>query len=153
MSRHLRVRERLEYMAAEVWHVGRIWERDARESIDALRSAATSLMDIADTIAGLPISYTTIVKEVARQWAITPQELLGASKARPAAEARQVAMTLLHETSGMSLVRIAKLFRRTCHGTSLHAAKMVRSLAATDPEFRTRLSATRSALAIPASQQ
>jgi chromosomal replication initiator protein len=81
------------------------------------------------TATGQPTSRETavgeIVKRVALAFAVSERELLGESRLRGVLRARQVAMYLVRELTGLSLPRIGVAFADRHHTTVLHACQKV----------------------------
>ena len=58
---------------------------------------------------------------------LEPEDLVSKSRSRPLTTARHVAMYLLRELTGLSLIKIGELFERD-HTTALHGIKKVEGL-------------------------
>jgi chromosomal replication initiation ATPase DnaA len=76
----------------------------------------------------LVVSGTTwkdTARAVADKHGLTLAELLGPSRVRKVAHARQEAMALVHHEHKLSTVRVGQLFGGRDHTTVLHALKQV----------------------------
>ncbi|HYV02454.1 MAG TPA: chromosomal replication initiator protein DnaA, partial [Actinomycetota bacterium] len=76
---------------------------------------------------GQDIPATVIMEETATFYALTTDDLVSKSRSRPLTTARHVAMYLLRELTGLSLIRIGELFERD-HTTALHGIKKIEAL-------------------------
>jgi chromosomal replication initiator protein len=65
------------------------------------------------------ISSETIMDETAKYFGLSRGDLVSKSRSRPLTTARHVAMYLLRELTGLSLIKIGELFDRD-HSTALH---------------------------------
>jgi chromosomal replication initiator protein len=85
-----------------------------------------------------------IVKRVAAAFGVTEADLLGASRLRGVMRARQVAMYLARERTGLSLPRLGAAFGRD-HSTVLHACRKVEDDTANDLTLAKRVEEIRAA--------
>jgi chromosomal replication initiator protein len=69
----------------------------------------------------------TILSETARYFALRREDLVSKSRSRPLTTARHIAMYLLRELTGLSLIKIGELFDRD-HSTALHGIKRIENL-------------------------
>src|SRR5262249_14114560 len=76
---------------------------------------------------GQEIPAATILEETANYFGLGPSDLVSKSRSRPLTTARHVAMYLLRELTGLSLIKIGELFERD-HTTALHGIKKIESL-------------------------
>ncbi len=76
------------------------------------------------------ITSDIIVRETAKYYNITLDELLGPSRRRPLVNARQIAMYIHRELTDLSLPRIGDIFGGRDHTTVLHACRKVSDLMA-----------------------
>lgn len=77
-----------------------------------------------------------IMEETARYFGVSVADLSGKTRARPIATARHVAMYLVRECTGMSLIKIGELFDRD-HSTALHGInKIDASMREREPVYR-----------------
>jgi chromosomal replication initiator protein len=89
-----------------------------------------------------------IVRRVASAFAVSERELLGASRLRNVLRARQVAMYLAREITGLSLPRIGLAFADRHHSTVLHACQKVEAELATDAALAARVRELRAVLQV-----
>jgi chromosomal replication initiator protein len=76
---------------------------------------------------GQEIRPDTIMEETAEYFGLGPGDLVSKSRSRPLTTARHVAMYLLRELTGLSLIRIGEHFERD-HTTVLHGIKKIEGL-------------------------
>ena len=83
---------------------------------------------------GAPIDISTadIVKRVAEATKIKEKEIVGSSRKRPIAEARQISIYLCREIMGSSLMEIGMNFGGRDHTTILHACRNIENKIKTD---------------------
>ena len=97
----------------------------SRQPID-LRLAERALEDLIPD-SGNEISPALIMDETAAYFGLELADLVSKSRSRPMTTARHVAMYLLRELTGLSLIKIGDLFERD-HTTALHGIKKIESL-------------------------
>ncbi|HEY7282329.1 MAG TPA: chromosomal replication initiator protein DnaA [Actinomycetota bacterium] len=73
------------------------------------------------------IPVDLILSETAAYFQLTRADLIGKSRSRPLTNARHVAMYLVRECTGLSLLKIGELFERD-HTTVMHGLKKVETL-------------------------
>jgi chromosomal replication initiator protein len=76
---------------------------------------------------GAEIPAHLILDETASYFGLTREDLVSKNRSRPLTTARHVAMYLLRECTGLSLIKIGELFERD-HTTVLHGVKKVEIL-------------------------
>lgn len=91
-----------------------------------------------------PPDVPTIVERVAAAFGLGAAELMSVSRLRSVLRARQVAMFLARELTGLSYPRLAAAFGRD-HTTVLHACRKVEAETAADVAFAGRVREVRSA--------
>jgi chromosomal replication initiator protein len=92
---------------------------------------------------GPVLSPERIQDTVARRWRVKPEALVSKRRTKDLTVPRQVAMYLIKETLGTSLVRIGELFGGRDHSTVIHSIRKVEEEMARDPEFRRRVDEAR----------
>jgi chromosomal replication initiator protein len=97
----------------------------SRQPID-LRMAERALEDLIPD-SGHEISAALIMDETAVYFGLDRSDLVSKSRSRPLTTARHVAMYLLREMTGLSLIKIGELFERD-HTTALHGIKKIEAL-------------------------
>jgi chromosomal replication initiator protein len=95
------------------------------QPIDA-RLAERALEDLIPD-SGNEISPSIIMEETAVYFGLEQADLVSKSRSRPLTTARHIAMYLLRELTGLSLIKIGDLFERD-HTTALHGIKKIESL-------------------------
>jgi chromosomal replication initiator protein len=73
------------------------------------------------------IPAAVILEETATYFGLGPSDLVSKSRSRPLTTARHVAMYLLRELTGLSLIKIGELFERD-HTTVMHGIKKIEGL-------------------------
>ncbi len=76
---------------------------------------------------GHEILPAMILEETAGYFGLQPADLMSKSRSRPLTTARHVAMYLLRELTGLSLIKIGEQFERD-HTTALHGIKKIEAL-------------------------
>ncbi len=78
-----------------------------------------------------------ILEETAQYFTLSIGDLLSKSRSRPLTQARHIAMYLMRECTGLSLVKIGEIFGGRDHTTALHGIKKIESeMQARDATFR-----------------
>jgi chromosomal replication initiator protein len=78
-----------------------------------------------------------IVEETAKYFNLSTSDLVSKSRSRPLTQARHIAMYLMRECTGLSLVKIGEIFGGRDHTTALHGIKKVEAdMRARDATFR-----------------
>ncbi|HZA60065.1 MAG TPA: chromosomal replication initiator protein DnaA, partial [Actinomycetota bacterium] len=76
---------------------------------------------------GQDIPADSILQETATYFGLRREDLYSKSRSRPLTNARHIAMYLLRELTGLSLIKIGELFDRD-HTTALHGIKRIEGL-------------------------
>ncbi|HEX8100872.1 MAG TPA: chromosomal replication initiator protein DnaA, partial [Actinomycetota bacterium] len=97
----------------------------SRKAVD-LRLAEESLEDLIPE-SGQEILPVTILEETAGYFGLTAEDLVSKSRSRPMTTARHMAMYLLRELTGLSLIKIGERFERD-HTTAIHGIRKIESL-------------------------
>lgn len=92
---------------------------------------------------GPVLSPERIGEMVARRWRVRPEALASRRRTKDVTVPRQVAMYLIKETLGTSLVRIGELFGGRDHSTVIHSIRKVEAQMARDIEFRKQVEEVR----------
>jgi chromosomal replication initiator protein len=86
-----------------------------------------------------------IMEETAGYFSLSTADLMSKSRSRPLTQARHIAMYLMRECTGLSLVKIGEIFGGRDHTTALHGIKKVEAdMRARDATFRQVQDLTRS---------
>jgi chromosomal replication initiator protein len=86
-----------------------------------------------------------IMEETAGYFSLSTADLVSKSRSRPLTQARHIAMYLMRECTGLSLVKIGEIFGGRDHTTALHGIKKVEAdMRARDATFRQVQDLTRS---------
>jgi chromosomal replication initiator protein len=89
------------------------------------------------------VSPEVIRDTVARRWSVRPEALASKRRTKDLTVPRQVAMYLIKDMLGMSLVRIGELFGGRDHSTVIHSIRKVEEDMANDDDFREAVSSAR----------
>ncbi|HSG07468.1 MAG TPA: chromosomal replication initiator protein DnaA [Longimicrobiales bacterium] len=92
------------------------------------------------------LSPQRIQAMVAGRWRVKPEALASKRRTKDLTVPRQVAMFLIKETLGTSLVQIGEIFGGRDHSTVIHSLKKVEQGMAEDPEFRKKVEEARAEL-------
>jgi chromosomal replication initiator protein len=76
---------------------------------------------------GREVPAETIMTETAKYFGLRLEDLVSKSRSRPLTTARHIAMYLLRELTGLSLIKIGELFDRD-HSTALHGIKRIETM-------------------------
>jgi len=87
------------------------------------------------------LSPERIRQLVARRWRVREDALASKRRTKDVTVPRQVAMYLIKETLGISLVRIGELFGGRDHSTVIHSIRRVEEEMERDPAFRQQVEA------------
>jgi chromosomal replication initiator protein len=101
--------------------------------VDLAERALQGLLPQTDTEIPPPL----ILEETATYFSLSTGDLLSKSRSRPLTQARHIAMYLMRECTGLSLVKIGELFGGRDHTTALHGIKKIEAeMQARDATFR-----------------
>jgi len=92
---------------------------------------------------GPVLSPERIQETVARRWRVKAEALASKRRTKDLTVPRQVAMYLIKETLGTSLVRIGQIFGGRDHSTVIHSIRKVEEEMARDPDFRKKVDEAR----------
>lgn len=95
---------------------------------------------------GPVLSPQRIQAMVAGRWRVKPEALASKRRTKDLTVPRQVAMFLIKETLGTSLVQIGEIFGGRDHSTVIHSLKKVEEGMAKDPAFRKQVDEARAEL-------
>lgn len=101
-------------------------------------SVKRAIEDVIRTGSEIP-TPDRIVKETARYYDITEEELRGQNRSRIPAEARQVAMYLMRSLTNLSLADIGKQFENRNHATVLSSIRKIEELVRTDNSMTSKI--------------
>lgn len=88
-----------------------------------------------------------ILQAVAKEYGVSADVIFSKSRQRDIAEARQMAMYLIHETFGYTPERVGELFIRN-RTTVIYALQKIQDLASVDRRTQRHLNNLRSALGL-----
>jgi chromosomal replication initiator protein len=108
-------------------------------AIEALTDSMIGLRTAASTT-------TEVIDAVATNYGVSHQDLTGRSRRRDISVPRQVAMYLMREETGTSLVDIGRALGGRDHTTILHGIEKIEHDLASNPELRARVTAIRETL-------
>lgn len=111
-------------------------------TIDLARTALRGVLGRGDP-SGPGFSPEKIRDTVARRWRVRPEALASKRRTKDLTVPRQIAMYLIKDMIGMSLVRIGDLFGGRDHSTVIHSIRKVEDGMAEDTDFREQVEAVR----------
>jgi len=120
-------------------------------SLGLARTALKGMLGRRAHEAGPVLSPERIRELVARRWRVREEALASKRRTKDITVPRQVAMYLIKETLGISLVRIGELFGGRDHSTVIHSIRKVEEDMQRDPAFRQQVEATLAELRPPSS--
>jgi chromosomal replication initiator protein len=97
----------------------------SRQPVD-LSLAERALEDLLPQ-GGQEVPPETILSATAKYFGLRREDLVSKSRSRPLTMARHIAMYLLRELTGLSLIKIGEMFDRD-HSTALHGIKRIENL-------------------------
>lgn len=111
------------------------WSELTDQTID-LAVAERALQDLIPQTEN-EIPPQLILEETAGYFSLATSDLMSKSRSRPLTQARHIAMYLMRENTGLSLVKIGEIFGGRDHTTALHGIKKVEAdMRARDATFR-----------------
>jgi chromosomal replication initiator protein len=117
-------------------------------SEDRVPSAAEQIIENLARAVGWeppPLSIEIVAQHVCNRMNVTLREMKSPSRRTHLAFARQFAMFLAHEVTGLSYPRIGDFFHRD-HSTVIHACKLMASRAAASEPFAAQVAALKIAV-------
>ena len=105
------------------------------------RTALRGMLSRRPQDSGPILSPERIRETVARRWRVREEALASKRRTKDVTVPRQVAMYLIKETLGISLVRIGELFGGRDHSTVIHSIRKVEEEMERDPAFRQQVEA------------
>ena len=105
------------------------------------RTALRGMLSRRPQDSGPVLSPERIRETVARRWRVREEALASNRRTKDVTVPRQVAMYLIKETLGISLVRIGELFGGRDHSTVIHSIRKVEEEMERDPAFRQQVEA------------
>jgi chromosomal replication initiator protein len=111
-------------------------------TLDLARTALRGVLGRAEQ--ARPVFSPEKIRElVARRWRVRPEALSSKRRTKDLTVPRQVAMYLIKEMLGMSLVRIGELFGGRDHSTVIHSIRKVEEQMELDADFKQMVEAAR----------
>ena len=98
--------------------------------------AQNVIKDIVSDHQPIPITVDKIINEVARIYNVTPDDMRSAKRAANISTARQVAIYVIQDITGLSYDAIGKEFDNRDHSTVVYALKCVKKAMANDSSYR-----------------
>lgn len=84
----------------------------------------------------IPVTVEKIINEVGHIYSVTPAEMIGPRRSSQISSARQVAMYLINQITGLSYTAIGTEFGGRDHSTVVYAINKVKSIIKKDPNYR-----------------
>lgn len=98
--------------------------------------AENAIQDIMTEQTPLPVTVDRIIDEVARTYGVTAEDIRGQRRSNQISTARQVAMYVVREITGMTQLEIGQEFGGRDHSTVVYALQQVTKAIQTDPRKR-----------------
>ena len=95
--------------------------------------AENAIQDIMTEQTPLPVTVDRIIDEVARTYGVTAEDIRGQRRSNQISTARQVAMYVVREITGMTQLEIGQEFGGRDHSTVVYALQQVTKVIQTDP--------------------
>ena len=95
--------------------------------------AENAIQDIMTDQTPLPVTVDRIIDEVARTYSVTAEDIRGKSRSNQISAARQVAMYVVREITGMTQLEIGQEFGGRDHTTVIYALSQVTKILESDP--------------------
>ena len=95
--------------------------------------AENAIQDIMTEQTPLPVTVDRIIDEVARTYGVTAEDIRGQRRSNQISTARQVAMYVVREITGMTQLEIGQEFGGRDHSTVVYALQQVTKAIQTDP--------------------
>ena len=95
--------------------------------------AENAIQDIMTEHTPLPVTVDRIIDEVARTYGVTAEDIRGQRRSGQISTARQVAMYVVREITGMTQLKIGQEFGGRDHATVVYALQQVGKAIKTDP--------------------
>jgi len=102
----------------------------------SMATAKNAIRDIRSNNQPTPITIDRIISEVSRTFNVTPDEILSKSHASHIVRARQVAIFVVRNITGLKQKEIGQKFGGFDHTTVLYGLRKVDALMQKDPSFR-----------------
>ena len=87
----------------------------------------------------IPVTVERIINEVGHIYNVTPAEMIGPRRSSQISSARQVAMYLINQITGLSYTAIGNEFGNRDHSTVVYAINKVKSIIKKDPSYRSTI--------------
>ncbi len=84
----------------------------------------------------IPITVEKIISEVGHIYNVTPAEMIGPRRSNQISSARQVAMYMINQITGLSYTAIGREFSGRDHATVAYAINKVKAILKKDPSYR-----------------
>ena len=101
--------------------------------------ASSAIRDVLSDSQPIPVTVDRIMTEISRTYGVTQKELQSPNRAGNVSAARQVAIHIVREITGMSLTNIGKEFGGRNHATIVYSLREVERRAEQDPSFRAQI--------------
>jgi chromosomal replication initiator protein len=115
-------------------------------TIELAREVLGGVLRSGDGAEGAKATPDLVRRKVAEAWGVSAEGLQSKKRTKDLTVPRQVAMYLIKELFGTSLVEIGRLFGGRDHSTVIHSIAKVEEDMSTDPTFRERVDVLRKAL-------
>lgn len=102
----------------------------------SISTAQTVIRDILNDNQPIPVTVERIISEVARTYSVTSEDIRSQKRSSQISVARQSAIYIVREITGMSLSNIGEEFGGRDHATIVYAVQKVEKMMAKDPHYK-----------------
>ena len=83
------------------------------------------------------VTVENIIKETSKLWNVREEEMINKGRTQPLAFARQVAMFLTYELTGLSTIKVGKAFGNRDRSTVYYATQKIEQAIHQSPQIKT----------------
>ncbi|NLC78970.1 MAG: chromosomal replication initiator protein DnaA, partial [Ruminococcaceae bacterium] len=94
--------------------------------------AQNAIKDIMSEQTPIPVTVEKIISEVGRTYSVSPEDIRSTKQTANVSLPRQVAMYIVHEVTGLTMVKIGAEFGGRNHATVVYGISKVEKLIDTD---------------------
>ncbi len=105
-------------------------------STPTLNTAQQVVRDIQSNHEPIPVTVEKIISEVGKFYSVTPEEMRSQKRSSQISTARQVAIYVVNQVTGLSYSNIGQEFGNRDHSTIVYAISKVKSSIKKDPSFK-----------------
>ena len=102
--------------------------KDLNGATPSIGMAQTAIRDILNNNQPAPVTVERIIKEVARTFSVTEEDIRSSKRSAQISTSRQIAMYIVREITQMPLAEIGKEFNGRDHATVVYALQKVENM-------------------------